>query len=65
VENVREQIQRIRSHPWIPKEIPVRGFVYDVQTGRLGEVTEARAASSVTSRLLIIRLLQQAPTGSV
>jgi carbonic anhydrase len=36
--NVRQQVQRVRSHPWIPKEIPVRGFVYDVKTGRLSEV---------------------------
>lgn len=45
-ENVRQQIQRVRSHPWVPKEIPVRGFIYDVKTGKLGEVTEARAAAS-------------------
>ncbi len=38
--NVRQQIQRVKSHPWIPKHIPVRGFVYDVKTGRLTEVTE-------------------------
>jgi carbonic anhydrase len=37
--NVRQQIQRVKSHPWIPKQIPVRGFVYDVKTGRLKEVT--------------------------
>ncbi|MFB3776266.1 MAG: beta-class carbonic anhydrase [Bryobacteraceae bacterium] len=37
-ENVREQIQRIKSHPWIPSQIPVRGFIYDVKTGRLQEV---------------------------
>ncbi len=49
-ENVREQMQRIRSHPWIPKEIPVRGFVYDVKTGRLQEVKEARAAASASIR---------------
>jgi carbonic anhydrase len=36
--NVRQQIQRVKSHPWIPKHIPVRGFVYDVKTGRLAEV---------------------------
>jgi len=40
--NVREQIQRVKSHPWIPKNIPVRGFVYDVKTGRLTEIEEAR-----------------------
>jgi carbonic anhydrase len=37
---VRLQIQRVRSHPWIPKHIPVRGFVYDVKTGKLKEVQE-------------------------
>ena len=42
-ENVRRQIERVKSHPWIPKHIPVRGFIYDVKTGRLGEV-EAREA---------------------
>lgn len=36
--NVREQVQKVKSHPWIPKNIPVRGFVYDVKTGRLTEV---------------------------
>jgi carbonic anhydrase len=38
---VREQIQKVKGHPWIPKDIPVRGFVYDVNTGRLSEVTLA------------------------
>jgi carbonic anhydrase len=37
-QNVREQIEKVKSHPWIPKEIPVRGFVYDVKSGRLSEV---------------------------
>ncbi|HVP43494.1 MAG TPA: carbonic anhydrase [Terriglobales bacterium] len=37
-ENVRRQISRVRSHPWIPRHIPVRGLVYDVRTGRLREV---------------------------
>ncbi|MBI3302432.1 MAG: carbonic anhydrase [Deltaproteobacteria bacterium] len=39
VENVRQQIQKVKSHPWIPAHIPVRGFIYDVKTGRLNEVT--------------------------
>lgn len=38
-DNVREQIQRVRSHPWLPSHIPVRGFIYDVRTGRLSEVS--------------------------
>ena len=40
--NVRQQVQRVRSHPWIPKDIPVRGFVYDVKTGRLKEIEDSR-----------------------
>ena len=37
-ENVRQQVRKVKSHPWIPDNIPVRGFVYDVKTGRLTEV---------------------------
>jgi carbonic anhydrase len=37
-QNTREQIQKARSHPWISKDVPVRGFVFDVETGRLSEV---------------------------
>ena len=37
-DNVRRQILRVRSHPWIPDGIPVRGFVYDVKSGSLHEV---------------------------
>jgi carbonic anhydrase len=37
-ENVRQQIQKVKSHPWVPIGIPVRGFVYDVKTGGLEEV---------------------------
>jgi len=40
-ENVRQQVEKVKSHPWIPKDIPVRGFVYDVKTGRLREVVPA------------------------
>lgn len=37
--NVRQQIQRVKSHPWIPANISVRGFIYDVKTGKLNEVS--------------------------
>jgi carbonic anhydrase len=37
-QNVRQQIRQIKSHPWIPSQVSVRGFVYDVKTGRLREV---------------------------
>lgn len=44
-QNVREQIQKVKAHPWIPENISVRGFVYDVQTGRLNEVAEQRSGA--------------------
>jgi carbonic anhydrase len=37
-ENVRHQLQKLRTHPWIPESVAVRGFVYDVATGRLREI---------------------------
>ena len=37
-QNTREQIDKVRSHPWISKDVPVRGFVFDVATGLLREV---------------------------
>jgi len=37
-ENTRLQIQKVKSHPWIPKDAPVGGFVYDVHTGKMPEV---------------------------
>ena len=36
--SVREDVETIRSSPLIPGDIAVRGFVYDVRTGRLREV---------------------------
>jgi len=37
-QNTREQIKHVRSHPWIAKEVPVRGFIFDGETGLLREV---------------------------
>ena len=39
-ENVRHQLQKLRTHPWIPNEVSVRGFVYDVSSGLLREITD-------------------------
>jgi carbonic anhydrase len=38
-EDVRQSIARIKSSPFIPNKNGVRGFVYDVKTGRLAEVS--------------------------
>jgi carbonic anhydrase len=40
-ENVRHQLQKLRTHPWIPKEVTARGFVYDVMSGLLREIKDA------------------------
>jgi carbonic anhydrase len=37
--DVRQSIARIKASPFIPRKESVRGFVYDVRTGRLREVT--------------------------
>jgi carbonic anhydrase len=37
-QNTREQLAKVRSHPWIAKEVPVRGFVFDVETGIIREI---------------------------
>jgi carbonic anhydrase len=34
-------VDRIRSHPLVPKAIPLHGFIYEVTTGRLVEVPQA------------------------
>jgi carbonic anhydrase len=38
-EDVRQSIARIAASPFIPRKDSVRGFVYEVETGRLREVT--------------------------
>jgi carbonic anhydrase len=37
-EDVRQSIARIEASPFIPRKDSVRGFVYEVETGRLREV---------------------------
>ena len=38
-EDVRQSIARIKASPFVPHKESVRGFVYEVETGRLREVT--------------------------
>ncbi len=37
-DDVRQSIARIKASPFIPRKESVRGFVYEVETGRLREV---------------------------
>ncbi|ACB95515.1 beta-class carbonic anhydrase [Beijerinckia indica] len=44
--SVVEDVERIRSHPLVPGRIPIHGFIYDVKTGQLIEVSEAAKAGA-------------------
>jgi carbonic anhydrase len=41
--DVRQSLARIQASPFIPNKASVRGFVYDVRTGRLNEVRATAA----------------------
>ena len=38
-EDVRQSIARIKASPFIPRKDAIRGFVYEVETGKLREVS--------------------------
>ena len=42
-EDVKQSIARIKASPFVPRKDKIRGFVYDVKTGRLNEVGVATA----------------------
>ena len=46
-QSVVDDVQRIRSHPLVPRGIPVYGYIYDVRSGRLIEVPAASLAGKV------------------
>ena len=39
--SVATDVERIKKHPLVPPEIPIYGYVYQVESGRLIEVPEA------------------------
>ena len=41
---VVDDVTRIRTHPLVPRSIPIYGYVYDVKTGKLIEVEAATMA---------------------
>jgi carbonic anhydrase len=44
--SVVEDVERIRRHPLVPKNIPIYGYVYEVETGKLLEIPEATVAGA-------------------
>ncbi len=47
--SVVEDVQRIRSHPLVPGDIPIYGYIYDVRSGKLVEVPAATEAGRATA----------------
>ncbi|WP_221392902.1 carbonic anhydrase [Dyadobacter sp. NIV53] len=47
--SVTEDVERIRKHPLVNPLIPIYGFVYDVKSGSLIEVTEATEAGKIAA----------------
>jgi carbonic anhydrase len=47
-ESVLEDVVRIKSHPLVPSDIPIYGYVYHVKTGHLIEVPEATVAGKAS-----------------
>jgi carbonic anhydrase len=42
--SVATDVERIRNHPLVPKDIPIYGYVYQVESGKLLEIPEATKA---------------------
>jgi carbonic anhydrase len=41
-QSVRDDVQRIREHPLVPANIAIFGYIYEVKSGRLLEVPQAK-----------------------
>ncbi len=46
-QNVREQMEKLKSHSWVRQDMVIRGFVFDVTDGHLREVKQGRAELAV------------------
>lgn len=42
--SVVEDVARIRSHPLVPSDIPIYGYIFDVKSGKLVEIEDATRA---------------------
>jgi carbonic anhydrase len=46
-ESVTADVKRVRSHPLVPSDVPVYGYIYDVKSGMLIDVPAATKAGRV------------------
>ena len=49
-ESVTADVARIRAHPLVPAGVPIYGYIYDVKSGRLIEVSQAMEAGKTCER---------------
>ncbi len=47
-QSVAIDVERIRNHPLVPRDIPIYGYIYQVETGRLVEVPQATTVGRST-----------------
>lgn len=47
-QSVIDDVSRIRSHPLVPAGIPIYGYIYQVETGKLVEVADATKAGAAS-----------------
>ena len=47
-ESILQDVKRIKAHPLVPSYIPVYGYIYNVKTGKLTEITEATIAGKAS-----------------
>lgn len=53
--SVVTDVTRIRTHPLVPKTIPVYGYIYEVGSGKLIEVPEATTAGEARAQARAVR----------
>ena len=53
-QNTREQIKKVRSHPWIAKDVPVRGVIFDVERADYGKSKYLNTSATTDSRSLFL-----------
>jgi carbonic anhydrase len=53
-EDVRQSIARIKASPFIPRKDSVRGFVYEVETGKLREVDPPSSSNGSNGSLAAV-----------
>lgn len=49
VGSILEDVERVKNHPLVPKNIPVHGYLYDVKSGKLIDVSAKSANNAVAA----------------